>query len=77
MTGILRRIDGGQERTRILGYRNRGGTLDVAGQPAPPTAAPGRISCMQPRSFSQCPATLYSIERRSPQLMDMAIPVLQ
>lgn len=28
---ILRRIDGGQERTRILGYRNRGGTLDVAG----------------------------------------------
>jgi len=31
MMGILRRIDGGQERTRILGYRNRGGTLDVAG----------------------------------------------
>jgi phosphoketolase len=31
ITGILRRIDGGQERTRILGYRNRGGTLDVAG----------------------------------------------
>ena len=31
MTGILRRIDGGPERTRILGYRNRGGTLDVAG----------------------------------------------
>ena len=31
MTGILRRIDGGQDRTHILGYRNRGGTLDVAG----------------------------------------------
>jgi phosphoketolase len=31
MTGILRRIDGGQDRTRLLGYRNRGGTLDVAG----------------------------------------------
>jgi phosphoketolase len=31
MTGVLRRTDGGPQRTRILGYRNRGGTLDVAG----------------------------------------------
>jgi phosphoketolase len=31
MTGILRQIDGGKDRTHILGYRNRGGTLDVAG----------------------------------------------
>ena len=31
MTGILRRIDGGPDCTSVLGYRNRGGTLDVAG----------------------------------------------
>ena len=27
MTGVLRRIDGGPDRLRVLGYRNRGGTL--------------------------------------------------
>lgn len=31
MTGVLRRIDPGPDRMRILGYRNRGGTLNVAG----------------------------------------------
>ncbi|HIE5094119.1 TPA: xylulose 5-phosphate 3-epimerase [Stenotrophomonas maltophilia] len=31
MLGILRRLDGGQARTRALGYISRGGTLDVAG----------------------------------------------
>ena len=31
MTGVLRRIDSGPDRMRVLGYRNRGGTLDVAG----------------------------------------------
>lgn len=31
MTGVLRRIDGGPSRLRALGYRNRGGTLDVNG----------------------------------------------
>ncbi len=31
MTGVLRRIDSGPNRMRILGYRNRGGTLDVGG----------------------------------------------
>jgi phosphoketolase len=31
MTGILRRIDGGPSRFLSLGYRNRGGTLDVNG----------------------------------------------
>jgi phosphoketolase len=31
MTGVLRRIDTGPDRVRVLGYRNRGGTLDVAG----------------------------------------------
>jgi phosphoketolase len=29
--GVLRRIDGGPQCMRVLGYRNRGGTLDVAG----------------------------------------------
>jgi phosphoketolase len=31
MLGILRRLDGGPERTAALGYLNRGGTLDVFG----------------------------------------------
>ena len=31
MLGVLRRLDGGPERMRALGYINRGGTLDVAG----------------------------------------------
>ncbi len=31
MLGLLRRIDSGAERTRALGYINRGGTLDVPG----------------------------------------------
>ena len=31
MIGILRRIDGGSNRMRVLGFLNRGGTLDVAG----------------------------------------------
>jgi len=31
MTGVLRRLDTGSSNTRFLGYRNRGGTLDVAG----------------------------------------------
>lgn len=31
MLGVLRRLDGGPERTRALGYINRGGTLDVFG----------------------------------------------
>src|SRR5581483_11451882 len=31
MTGLLRRIDSGRPSTHVLGYRNRGGTLDVAG----------------------------------------------
>jgi phosphoketolase len=31
MTGVLRRIDAGPGRMHILGYRNRGGTLDVGG----------------------------------------------
>lgn len=31
MTGLLRRIDGGPERFRALGYLSRGGTLDVFG----------------------------------------------
>lgn len=31
MTGILRRMDGGPSRFLALGYRNRGGTLDVNG----------------------------------------------
>jgi phosphoketolase len=31
MIGLLRRLDEGPERTRALGYRNRGGTLDVGG----------------------------------------------
>jgi hypothetical protein len=31
MVGILRRLDNGPQRTRYLGYRNRGGTLDTAG----------------------------------------------
>lgn len=31
MLGVLRRLDGGPERTRALGYLNRGGTLDVDG----------------------------------------------
>ncbi len=31
MVGILRQIDGGPSRLRALGYRNRGGTLDVNG----------------------------------------------
>jgi len=31
MTGVLRRLDGGRSRFCALGYRNRGGTLDVNG----------------------------------------------
>ena len=31
MIGHLRRLDSGRKRTRVLGYLNRGGTLDVAG----------------------------------------------
>lgn len=31
MTGVLRRLDTGPAHTLVLGYRNRGGTLDVAG----------------------------------------------
>lgn len=31
MAGVLRRIDNGPQKTRYLGYRNRGGTLDTAG----------------------------------------------
>ncbi|MDP1932999.1 MAG: xylulose 5-phosphate 3-epimerase [Gammaproteobacteria bacterium] len=31
MTGVLRRLDTGSANTVFLGYRNRGGTLDVAG----------------------------------------------
>lgn len=31
MIGVLRRLDSGPQRTRYLGYRNRGGTLDAAG----------------------------------------------
>jgi phosphoketolase len=31
MLGVLRRLDGGPERTRALGFINRGGTLDVFG----------------------------------------------
>lgn len=31
MIGVLRRIDDGPQKTRYLGYRNRGGTLDTAG----------------------------------------------
>ena len=31
MLGVLRRLDGGAERTLALGYINRGGTLDVDG----------------------------------------------
>lgn len=31
MIGTLRPLDGGPERTSVLGYRNRGGTLDTAG----------------------------------------------
>jgi phosphoketolase len=31
MTGVLRRIDNGPQKTRYLGYRNRGGTLDTTG----------------------------------------------
>lgn len=31
MIGLLRRLDEGPERTRALGYQNRGGTLDVGG----------------------------------------------
>ena len=31
MLGVLRRLDGGAERTRALGYINRGGTLNVDG----------------------------------------------
>ncbi len=31
MTGVLRRLDTGIAQTRVLGYRNRGGTLNVAG----------------------------------------------
>jgi len=31
MTGVLRRLDTGSATTVFLGYRNRGGTLDVAG----------------------------------------------
>ncbi len=31
MTGVLRRLDTGYQQTRVLGYRNRGGTLSVAG----------------------------------------------
>lgn len=31
MIGVLRRLDNGPQRTRYLGYRNRGGTLDTAG----------------------------------------------
>ena len=31
MTGVLRRLDGGPEQLRALGYISRGGTFDVAG----------------------------------------------
>jgi phosphoketolase len=31
MTGVLRNLDSGSEHTRFMGYRNRGGTLDVFG----------------------------------------------
>ena len=31
MAGVLRRFDNGPKRTRCLGFRNRGGTLDTAG----------------------------------------------
>jgi phosphoketolase len=31
MIGVLRRLDSGPQRTRYLGYRKRGGTLDTAG----------------------------------------------
>jgi phosphoketolase len=31
MTGVLRRLDTGIAQTRVLGYRNRGGTLSVPG----------------------------------------------
>jgi phosphoketolase len=31
MTGVLRRLDTGVSNSRFMGYRNRGGTLDVAG----------------------------------------------
>lgn len=73
---ILGRIDEGPDRTRLMGYRNPGGPLDVADMPSP-TAAPGPRSCTQPPNFLRSPPTLFSIMRRSPQLKDMAIPVLQ
>jgi hypothetical protein len=31
MIGVLRHLDNGPQRTRYLGYRNCGGTLDTAG----------------------------------------------
>lgn len=31
MLGALRRLDGGPDRAKALGYINRGGTLDVSG----------------------------------------------
>jgi len=31
MTGVLRNLDSGSDHTRFMGYRNRGGTLDVFG----------------------------------------------
>jgi phosphoketolase len=31
LIGHLRRIDNGPKRTRVLGYKNRGGTLNVEG----------------------------------------------
>jgi len=31
MTGVLRNLDSGADNTRFMGYRNRGGTLDVFG----------------------------------------------
>ena len=31
MTGVLRRLDTGPAQTQVLGYRNRGGTLNTAG----------------------------------------------
>ena len=44
MAGVLRRLDTGAQDTRFMGYRNRGGTLDVLVYSSLNQQTKGRIS---------------------------------
>ncbi len=44
MTGVLRRLDTGANNSIFLGYRNRGGTLDVSGMLVANGQSPNKIA---------------------------------